>query len=194
MNKGGTTRFRPLDEISFLLRGSDMEKGHLEFPDYHHEESMKALIQAMKDDHNPFGVNGAGSFESCSSYQEWISREKKNHLGIELEDGFVPGTEFLYVVNNQVIGCIHICHCLNEALFKHGGHIGYSIHPDYCRQGYATDMLKQALQFCQQWEIEPVLITCHQDNVASRKTIEKCGGAFENQYDDILRFWIGGKK
>ena len=51
-----------------------MEKGHLEFPDYHHEESMKALIQAMKDDHNPFGVNGAGSFESCSSYQEWISR------------------------------------------------------------------------------------------------------------------------
>ncbi len=36
-----------------------MEKGHLEFPDYHHEESMKALIQAMKDDHNPFGVNGA---------------------------------------------------------------------------------------------------------------------------------------
>ena len=59
MNKGGTTRFRPLDEISFLLRGADMEKGHLEFPDYHHEESMKALIQAMKDDHNPFGVNGA---------------------------------------------------------------------------------------------------------------------------------------
>ena len=60
-----------------------MEKGHLEFPDYHHEESMKALIQAMKDNHNLFGVNGAGSFESCSSYQEWISREKKNHLGIE---------------------------------------------------------------------------------------------------------------
>lgn len=170
-----------------------MKKGYLEFPSEKHEQSMKEMIQAMKDENNPFGINGDGFFERFGTYQQWVSRLKKNHLGIELDDGFVPSTEFLYVVDDVVIGCVNIRHCLNEALRRQGGHIGYSIHPDYRRQGYATDMLKQALKFCQQWEIEPVLITCHYENIASRKTIEKCGGIFESQYEDTLRFWIGGE-
>ncbi|UTY38201.1 GNAT family N-acetyltransferase [Allocoprobacillus halotolerans] len=171
-----------------------MKKGYLKFPELQDEESMKMLIQTMKDENNPFGINGAGAYESCDTYQQWLTREKKNHLGIELKDGFVPSTELLYIFNNKVIGCINIRHCLNDALLRHGGHIGYSIHPDYRRQGHATAMVQEALKFCQQWEINPVLITCHKDNVASRKTIEKCGGQFDSQCDDILRFWIGGKE
>ena len=168
-------------------------KGHLEFPAIQHEASMKAFIQAMKDEDNPFGINGAGSYESVKTYQQWITREKKNHLGIDLEKGYVPSTEFLYIIDDVVVGCINIRHCLNEYLMQHGGHIGYSIHPNYRHQGHATKMLQEALKFCREWDIFPILVTCHKDNIASRKTIEKCGGQLEDQYDDILRFWIGGK-
>lgn len=171
-----------------------MMKGHLEFPAIKHEVSMKDFIQAMKDENNPFGINGAGSYGMENTYQQWIAREKKNHLGIELQNGYVPATEFLYIVDGVVVGCINIRHCLNEELLRHGGHIGYSIHPSYRCQGHATMMLQEALKFCKQWDIFPVLVTCHKDNIASRKTIEKCGGQFENQCDGILRFWIGGKE
>lgn len=171
-----------------------MQMGYLKFPELDDKESVESMIQAMKEDHNPFGINGIGTYESCQSYQEWLSREKKNHLGIDLPDGFVPGTQFLYMVQDQVIGCINIRHCLNDSLLRHGGHIGYSIHPDYRRRGFATRMLQEALKFCHQWEIEPVLITCDKNNVASIKTIEKCGGQLENQDENILRFWIGGRE
>lgn len=153
-----------------------MIKGYLEFPAIKHEASMRAFIQAMKDENNPFGINGAGSYGMENTYQQWIAREKKNHLGIELQNGYVPATEFLYVVDGVVVGCINIRHCLNEELLRHGGHIGYSIHPSYRRQGHATRMLQEALKYCKQWDIFPVLVTCHKDNIASRKTIEKCGG------------------
>ncbi len=32
-----------------------MKKGYLEFPSEKHEQSMKEMIQAMKDENNPFG-------------------------------------------------------------------------------------------------------------------------------------------
>ena len=121
-----------------------MIKGYLEFPAIKHEASMRAFIQAMKDENNPFGINGAGSYGTESTYQQWIAREKKNHLGIELQNGYVSATEFLYIVDDVVVGCINIRHCLNEELLRHGGHIGYSIHPSYRCQGHATRMLQEA--------------------------------------------------
>ena len=61
-------------------------------------------------------------------------------------------------------------------------------------------MLKEAIEICKKWDIYPILITCDKNNIASRKTIEKCGGKLENEYYDgnnketILRFWIGEEK
>ena len=51
-----------------------MMKGHLEFPAIKHEVSMRAFIQAMKDENNPFGINGAGSYGMENTYQQWIVR------------------------------------------------------------------------------------------------------------------------
>jgi predicted acetyltransferase len=38
--------------------------------------------------------------------------------------------------------------------------------------------------------IDPVLVTCDADNIASRKVIENNGGEFEDQRDVKLRYWI----
>ena len=38
--------------------------------------------------------------------------------------------------------------------------------------------------------IDPVLVTCDVDNVASRRTIEGAGGVYEDTQEGKLRFWI----
>jgi predicted acetyltransferase len=51
-------------------------------------------------------------------------------------------------------------------------------------------MLRQALPWCQGLRIDPVLVTCDVDNVASRKVIERAGGRFDDERDGKLRYWI----
>lgn len=168
----------------------------LVYPKYSHQEAMERYIKESKE-YDQIPINGGGLYENFDDFEQWIKKEKQMHLGIHLEPGFVPGTTYLYKEDDAIIGTINIRHCLNDFLLQQGGHIGYSIHPTKRRQGYATRMLQEALQICKQWEIWPVLITCNKENIASKKTIEKCGGRLENEYYDkenketILRFWIG---
>lgn len=168
-----------------------MSEPKLVFPDYCHQQAMEEYARESKRmDSGP--LQGVGFYEKYQDdFENWVKKEKKMHLGIELEPGIVPGTTYFYIRDDEIIGCINIRHCLNDYLLDIGGHIGYSVAPKYRKQGYATQMLNEALAFCKKWEIWPVLVTCDEDNIGSRKTIEKCGGVFDNKYRDTLRYWIG---
>lgn len=50
-------------------------------------------------------------------------------------------------------------------LQEYGGHIGY-----------ATAMLRLALQYCANLGIDAVHLGCYADNLPSIRTIERCGG------------------
>lgn len=168
------------------------------FPDYCHQQAMDSFVKDLRA-HDQGRLQGIGWYESChGDFQKWIQKEKKCHMGIDMDAGVVPATTYLYMLDDDIVGCVNVRHCLNENLIHIGGHIGYSIAPKYRRQGYATQMLKETLQFCQQWEIWPVLVTCNKNNIASKKTIEKCGGIFEDEYsldgEVTLRYWIGEDK
>lgn len=171
----------------------------LVYPDLTHRELMENYLQETFDNDELF-VNGDGGCHSYHDYLQWLKKEKQNHLGINLDDGYVPGTTYFYIDHGQILGTINIRHCLNDFLLKKGGHIGYSVLPSQRQKGYATTMLKEAIEICKKWDIYPILLTCDQENIASRKTIEKCGGKLDDEvYDEeskkiILRFWIGEKK
>ena len=111
-------------------------------------------------------------------------------------NGFVPADTYFLIncENNRILGAISIRHSLNEYLFKFGGHIGYGIRPSERGKGYATEMLKMALDICRSKGMEKVLITCDKENVASARTMLKNGAVLENevQEDDhiVQRFWI----
>lgn len=176
-----------------------MQDIKLVYPNYCHESAIRKFVKDICDIDQTDLVNGSGLYmQYQDNYNAWIKKEKEMHLGIHMDDGFVPGTTFLYMKDNEVIGMINIRHCLNDYLLNLGGHIGYSVHPQYRKQGYATKMLQEALKYCREWEITPVLVTCNKNNIASRKTIEKCSGVFENEYrngeETVLRFWIGEKQ
>lgn len=108
---------------------------------------------------------------------------------------FVPAHTFIAVINNKMVGVINIRHELNDFLFNFGGHIGYSISPSERRKGYASLMLKQAIEFSiTELGITRLLLTCDSENIASIKTIISCGGILENQIQEYNRltnrYWI----
>jgi predicted acetyltransferase len=104
--------------------------------------------------------------------------------------GWVPATHLWWVEGSQFLGRLSIRHRLTPWLLDYSGHIGYDVRPSARRRGHATAMLREALPWCRDLGIDPVLVTCDADNVASRRVIENNGGQFEDQRDVKLRYWI----
>lgn len=183
----------------FYLGGDKMEQVTLVYPRMTHKSMAKRYAKECARVEETI-LNGAGGYHINIEYETWLKKEKQNHLGIHLDSGFVPATTYFCLADNELVGMLNIRHCLNEFLRQQGGHIGYSVAPSKRNQGYATKMLQQAIMLCKDWDIYPILITCHKENIASRKTIEKCGGILENEYfneetkETYLRFWIGERK
>ena len=104
--------------------------------------------------------------------------------------GLVPSTTCWWVEGRDYLGRLAIRHRLTDRLREVGGHIGYDVRPSARRAGHATAMLRAALPKARDLGIDPALITCDLDNLASRKVIEANGGVLEDERDGKLRFWI----
>lgn len=97
----------------------------------------------------------------------------------------------------MLLGLIQVRLVLKGYLVDFGGHIGYCVRPSKRRKGYAKLMLLKALDVCSSEGLDRVMITCLEDNMASARTIEACGGVFEKTVYDNLnylanmkRYWI----
>jgi predicted acetyltransferase len=110
----------------------------------------------------------------------------------------VPATTLWLVDDREFVGRITIRHYLSDALRVIGGHIGYTIRPSRRGQGLGTQMLALALPAAHALGIDPAMITCDGENLASRRVIERNGGVFAEEfpYDGRrkLRFWIATKR
>ena len=112
-------------------------------------------------------------------------------------EGKVPDSVFflLDAQRDRLLGAVNIRHYLNDALLKEGGHIGDGIRPSERRKGYATELVRLALQECRKLGIQRVLMTCEKDNIGSAKSIIKNGGVLENEFVNgdgriTQRYWI----
>lgn len=106
------------------------------------------------------------------------------------KEGYVPCSYFWIVEEDEVLGSLAIRHELNDFLLNAGGHMGYSVRPSARRQGHATHALKSSLPLAQDIGLSKVLVTCDEDNHASRATIEKSGGVYEDSREGKRRYWI----
>ena len=81
-----------------------------------------------------------------------------------------------------------------------GGHIGYGIRPSERKKGYATLQLKLILDKLKELNINQALITCRENNIASKKTMEKFIGKKDtlvpSNHEGIMeyRYWIDVNK
>lgn len=142
---------------------------------------------------------GIRDFEKLEtlSFNDWIDDLEKNKYEENLPESYSPHTLYLAINdNNKIVGAIGIGWKQVPVLMTFGGLIGYSIRPSQRGKGYASEMLKLALDKFKNTNIENILITCKDFNIASKKVIERNGGIFENTYsndDDgytYLRYWI----
>jgi len=142
-----------------------------------------------------FGLLPEDDVHSSTGFSAWLSRlsEESNpvtHLG----DGRVHCTYRWISEDDQVLGGIALRHELNDHLLAEGGHIGYGIRPSARRRGLATWALGQMLTEARSLEIGQVLVVCAAENIASARTIERCGGILEDvhqtEHGMIRRYWI----
>ena len=170
----------------------------LVFPTIEHKQAVLDYRQEWLDSALGEGINGSWGLQRAeySNYEKWLSDLAKLATGGGNNPNIsVPATTYLALCDNRIVGNIQIRHTLNDYLLHTYGHIGYSVRPSERRKGYATKMLALALEKCRDLGIENVLISCDKNNIASRKTILKNGGAFTSEFteDDgntVQQYWI----
>lgn len=123
-------------------------------------------------------INGSALLDQME-YDDWLEHTENNRNPQTVKSDWVPADTFFAILVNsgRIVGMIDIRHNLdNDFLASYGGHIGYSVRPGERQKGYATEMLRQALVYAKSLGLSKVMLGCRSDNLASKKTIEACGG------------------
>ena len=130
------------------------------------------------------------------SFDDFLKRMRERETDKVREKGLVPATlYFLVDEKNKICGALDIRHELNEYLERFGGHIGYGIAPSERKKGYGKIQLKLGLEKAKKIGLKKVLITCDDNNIGSAKTIEACGGIYNDTLADaeanrIKRYFV----
>lgn len=169
------------------------------------EKYMQSYLEAVKefqDENNPQASNyGALDVDTLRrDFGTYVRILKEQSEGKNLPPGYVPATEFWIIEDAVYAGRIQIRHTLNDYLLDEGGHVGYNIRKSMRRRGIGSRALVLGLKEAVKLGITRVLITCDEDNFASRKIIEKNGGVLEDVRSisgrnvKKCRFWIDASK
>ncbi|WMJ77310.1 MULTISPECIES: GNAT family N-acetyltransferase [unclassified Sedimentibacter] len=159
----------------------------------------KGIILDYKEEFiiNKDSMDGTAGLSTYKTFEEWYEAFNDNLHDETVREGLVSATTYLALDENEkLIGMIDIRHRLNDNLLNFGGHVGYSVRKSERRKGFATEMLKLALEKCVELNIKEVLITCDKNNIASAKTIIANGGILENEVFDqndntmTQRYWV----
>lgn len=161
-------------------------------------EEYREQILAYKEEFlaNGDSLDGTAGLAKDWSFEEWITAVRDNAVETTVRPGLVPATTFLGIRtgDGRLIGMIDVRHRLNDYLLQFGGNIGYSVRKSERRKGYASGMLRLVLDECRKLGLDKVLLTCDKENAASRKTIVRNGGVFENEVPEgdrtTERYWI----
>ena len=137
----------------------------------------------------------AFDYDPSELFPRYLERLEAWRNGRSLPSGFVPSSFFVGVVKGAVAGRVSLRHELNDFLSAYGGHIGYGVVPGFRGRGIATEMLRLALRHASDLQIERALLFCDEENLASRRVIEKNGGEYDGQVRHpegqiMRRYWI----
>ncbi len=92
--------------------------------------------------------------------------------------GYFPMYEFDMVntITGERMWEINLRIGYNENI-QYGGHIGYGVDEKFRGHHYAARSVKLLFQLAKKHGLNPMLITCNPENIASRKACECAGGA-----------------
>jgi predicted acetyltransferase len=163
-------------------------------PDLRLRESWAAAVAEFGSD--PMHGSGLWDFPQVDTTEAGC-REIVAHLrayadpATALPDNRVHCTYFWIVdERDEFVGYLALRHSLTQWLLDEGGHIGYSVRPSRRREGHASRALATAVVEAAHLGLSRVLVTCDEDNAASRRTIENAGGRYVDSRNGKRRYWI----
>lgn len=140
------------------------------------------------------GFDFLWGYEPSMTWEQYLTMVEDYAAGRNVPEDRVPAALLLAEVEGDVVGRISVRFALNDFLLARGGHIGYAVRPAFRRRGYATEILRQGLDIARKHGVGSILVTCNDENIASAKVIERCGGIFDSMFveDDtrIRRYLI----
>lgn len=163
-------------------------------PDTCHRQTVLELLHAFEQTGN-IPIHGGDELHQFGrDYAAWLDYVYAPAATNRFGYAKVPSSIYLALRGTQAVGIINLRHQLNDFLMQHGGHIGYSTHPNCQGQGIATAMTTFGITVLRTLGTTDILITCQDSNRASARVIEKCGGILENTVmggnGAIRRYWI----
>lgn len=171
---------------------------YLKFPSLEDQVMIEAYrAEFLAQDQKGIIHGGSQLGDVSFTFDAWLKNVQGDRDKETVREGLVPAHTFVVMHGHNMVGICQVRHELNDFLLHCGGHIGYSIRPSQRQKGFAKAALALALQFLfEQKGVERVLVTCDQSNIASKRTIEACGGVFENVVIDdkdqepVMRYWF----
>lgn len=161
-----------------------------------YEKQLGEMIDEWRLDQEVNHTNRSPWAIFKNDYHDFDTYLERLELKTATEDK-VPDSVFFLLdeERDRLLGAVNIRHYLNDALLREGGHIGDGIRPSERRKGYATELVRLALEECRKLGIHRVLMTCDRDNVGSARSIVKNGGVLENEFVNEegnveQRYWI----
>lgn len=137
-----------------------------------------------------FGLGPFDDVGSAAGFAAWVRRLLDESSGV----GSAGRCTYRWIVDGErVLGGIALRHG-GGADVREVGHIGFGIRPSARGRGLATWALGRMVDEARGFGMSRVLVVCAADNVASAKTIERCGGVLEGVVETGLgparRYWI----
>lgn len=163
------------------------------------KESEKAGERSFLHDLKEFAHLKKGEDNNFAAYQKGITRQLYfENVNGESKMLNVPSTTYWLVDEKEYIGIGILRHRLTKAIEEYGAHIGYAIRLGKRNQGYGTLLLRFLLQEAYRFKINPALITCSEDNIASKTLIEHAGGILRDKLPStehgkpitLCRYWV----
>lgn len=164
-------------------------------------ELIEMLNEYEKNEPLPgiYRYEGIRNFEKLKDldFDLWLEEQIANEEDENLPEDFSPQTVYIAVnERDNIIGMTTLRWKEVPALTKFGGYIGYNIRPSQRGKGYAKEILILALEKMWEQGRNRVLVCCKDFNIASKETIESCGGKYDSTYFNgadgynHLRYWI----
>jgi predicted acetyltransferase len=145
----------------------------------------QSYIRAEKEVCSDEGVSDAHLDEAAADFDAFARKRRATR-----ELWGVPVTELWFVDGADYLGTVVARLKLTAELLESGGHLGFHVVPHARRRGHGRRMLAEAIRFCLYQGMTEFLLTCDEDNLASRRVIEANGGMLERVVAGEARYWI----
>jgi predicted acetyltransferase len=148
------------------------------------------------DHEDGFGIDPADDVDSPAGFGAWVERMlSQTHPAAEPCPDRPHWSPRWIVEGDRILGGFAMRHRYDDLR----GYIGYGVRPSARRRGLASWALGRMLDEARDvLRLDRVLMVCAVDNVASARTIERCGGVLEGIRDTALgpqrRYWKGSSE